>query len=254
MSDFSIKSDKLIDYTLSLQKINDVALPFALQNALNGVAKDVKKRTLMDSVNKEFNVKKKGFFTANSAYKPYKAKSVNYNINKLKSEIGITKGRKANERATEQIGHQETGTAIKRGINPLGDKPQTKKIIDILSHKPEVITYSNYDDANDNAFKYIRSASRAKKRNAGLLIKSQSMGTGTVYQVRQFKKRKPTPNNPKKAIIKLKQIASYHSGGTVKLKKQRPFLSNAAIKSTKEVLNSEFIKEAEKQIERAWKR
>lgn len=251
MADFSIKSNELIDFTLRLQKINSVALPFAMQNALNAVARDVKKRTLDISVNKEFNVKRKTFFRANSAFKPYKAKQFNYNINRLRSEVGITKGKKPNDKATEQVGHQQTAKSIKRGINPLGDKPQTKKVIDILNKKPEFVEYNDNDE--QRVFKYIRGASRAKRRNAALVITS-SKGTGSVHQVKAFRKRKPTKNNPNKSIIKLKNIASYHKGGKIKLKKKAPFLNNAALKSTKETLNKEFIKAAEKQIERVLKK
>lgn len=252
MADFSITSNELIDYTISMQKINAVALPIAMQEALNGVAKHTKKVTLDQSVNKEFDIKKKSFFKSNSAFKLRNAKESNYNINKMYSEVGITKGKKANEKATEQVGSQQTATPIKRSINPLGNKPQTKKVIDILSKKPEFVSFEKGD--NESINRYIRGAHRAKRRGAPLVVMSGSRGTGAVNRVKTLRKRKPTKANPKRFIIKLENIASYHKGGTVKLRKKAPFLNNAAISSTKEKLNDEFIRAAERQVELAWKR
>ena len=205
---FSIKSDKLINHTLTLQRINDVALPIAVQNTLNSVARDVKKRTLDEYTNKYFNIKKRTFFKSNSAYKPYKAKQANYNVNRLKAEVGITKGKRANETATEQVGHQQTATKIKRSINPLGEKPQTKAIIDILSKKPEI--YQN--EGEFNAADYIKKVSRAKKRNAPFLRKNTSGSRGSVGIVKSFKRLKSG-----RLKIKILPIASYIRGGFVKL-------------------------------------
>jgi hypothetical protein len=71
---FDIKSKELVDFTLKLQKINDVALPFAVQNTLNEIVRNVKIRTLPDTTEEVFDVKRRTFFTANSAYKSYKAR------------------------------------------------------------------------------------------------------------------------------------------------------------------------------------
>lgn len=248
---FKIDSTELIDYTLRLQKINDVALPMTTQNMLNNVAKDVKIRTLKKSVDQQFNVKRPNFFKSNSAYKPYRANQFGYNINKMKSEVGMTEGKDSKETATEQVGKQERPGGIKRGINPIGDKPQPKGVIDILKKKPEIVDWSD-SNREKSINSYMRGASRAKRRGAGLVIRSGS--GGSMYRVRTFKKRKPTKKNPNRFTIELKQIASYRKGGTVKITKQRPFLTNAVNMSMKEKMNSEFIKAAERQFARALKR
>lgn len=248
---FKIDSTELIDYTLSLQKINDVALPMTTQNMLNAVAKDVKVRTLKKSTDQQFDVKKPNFFKSNSAYKPYRANQFGYNINKMKSEVGITKGVKANETATEQLGRQERPGNIKRGINPMGDKPQRKGVIDLLKKKPEF-----YDSAKTypegNSVAYIRKAQRAKRQGRPLVVSKNNKGY--VNKVMVAKKRRPTRSNPRSMTIRVKAIASYNKGGSVKITKQRPFLTNAVQMSTKEKMNSEFIKAAEKQFARALKR
>lgn len=251
MKQFYVKNDQLLNYTLSLQRINDVALPFAVQNTLNAVARDTKKRTLKKSTEEQFDVKKKTFFTANSAFKTHKAKEFNYNINRLKAEVGITKGKKANEKATEQVGMQQTASPIKRSINPLGNKPQTKTTIDILSKKPEVYDSSQpYPEGNSVA--YIRRAQRAHRNRSGFLVKNGRRGA--VNRVRSIKRRKPTKRDPRRMLINLEPIASYQESGIVDLRLKRPFLDNAVIQSSHDIMERTFIKEAEKQIERVTKR
>jgi len=251
MSKFYVKSEQLLNYTLALQKINDIALPIAVQNSLNAVARDIKKRTLKKITEQQFDINKKTFFQANSGYKTNGAKDFNYNVNKLKAEIGITKGRKSKETATEQVGNQQTATPIKRSINPLGTKPQTKANIDILSQKPEVYDSSqSYSEGNSNA--YIRKAQKAYRNKSGLLIKNGKRGA--LNKVMSIKSRKPTKKDPRKMLVNVKPIASYIKDGHVKLKKRRAFLNDAAAMSMNDVVGKEFIKEARKQIDRAMRK
>jgi hypothetical protein len=265
---FDIKDNELIYYTLSLQKINDVALPIAVQNTLNAMTRDVKTKTLMQSVNKEFDVKKPNFFKANSGYTREKAKDSGYNINKMKSEVGITKGKQANEKATEQLPHQQTGKDIDRSINPLTGlttnvaefengkfdtssskrMPKTlpKSLVDVLSKKPEI-----YDSSGFEFSKYVRKVGRAKRRGAAFI--SKAGGRGGVYRVKSMKRFK---SGKKKGRInfKMDNIASYERGGKVKLRKLHPFLGNAAIATANKELFREFKKQAQYQIDRAFKR
>ena len=66
---FYINTKELTDLSLALQGINNVALPFAVQNTLNAIARDVKINTLRESANEQFDVKKKTFFTQNGITK-----------------------------------------------------------------------------------------------------------------------------------------------------------------------------------------
>jgi hypothetical protein len=239
---FDIRSKELIDLTLLLQQINDVALPFAMQNTLNDVARDVKIKTLLKSANKHFNVRRASFFRANSGYKAYKAKEFGYNINKLKAEVGIIAANKPHDKATEQVGHQETAKPIKRSINPLGEKPQTQDVIDILNKKPEI-----YDSSKDGNSTFLVSIRRAKLRNTGIIF--AKYGRGTVRRVDYIKRRKPTKSHPYKYSIQTTPIASYIHSGFVSLTKERPFLTNAVALSMENV-QSIFEKNAKKQFER----
>ena len=252
MSTFNIKADNIIDYTLALQKINAVSLPIAVQNTLNAVTRDVKKRTLNKSTNRHFDIKRKSFFKANSGFKTFGAKQKGYNINRLESFVGITKGKKANEKATTQVGHQQTAKRIKRSVNPLGDKPQSKANIEILSKKP-VIYDSTQSYPEGNSIAYLRRAQKAKRSNTGFLIKGKN-GKGAVNKVVSVRTRKPTKRDPRKMIVNVKPIASYIPDGYVKLKTPRPFLNDAVKMSAHDIMEKTFIKEAEKQFELAIKR
>jgi hypothetical protein len=248
---FNIKSEELIDYTLALQKVSSVALPFAVQNAFNDVVKNVKEKTLEQSTSEMFDVQKKNFFKANSGYEAHKPKDFNYNLNKLKAGAGIIKSNKPNEKATEQLESHESNQTIDRSINPLGNRPQTTRVIDILSKKPEIIVYSESNP--DSNYHYIRGAARARKRNASLVI-TNSKGVGHVYEVRKFKSRKPTKKDPRNSIIKLKTLATYHHDGTVQIRRRSMFMPNALNRSANAILKDSFIKNANIQINKIWQK
>lgn len=244
---FYIKTEEITDLALRLQKINDVALPFAVQNTLNEIAGTVKINTLQKSAAKEFDVQRPTFFKANSGYKAYKAKDFNYNLNKIKSQVGMTAANKAHDKATEQIGSQETATPIKRSINPLGSKPQTKSVIDILSKKPEI-----YDSSSgSNPVTFLRTLQRAKSRGSGVIFAKGNRGA--LRQIKRFDRRKPTKGNPRKYTIETKPIASYIKSGYVKLNVKRPFLTNAIVTALMDV-QTVFEEKAKYQIERAMKK
>lgn len=241
--EFDIKAEGMVDLALLLQQINDVALPFAMQNTLNDIARDVKTKALTKSANAHFSVRRPTFFRANSGYKSYKAKDFGYNINRLRAEVGMTEAKKAYDKATEQIGSQETASPIKRSINPLGEKPLTSVDIDILSKKPEI-----YDSSiNTGEHAYFRAVQRAQSRGSGVIFARG--GRGTLRKVNSIKKRKPTKADPRKYIIKTTPIASYLKGGFVKLSTRRPFLTGAVAMSMGNV-QSIFEKNARKQFER----
>jgi hypothetical protein len=257
---FDIKSKELVDFTLKLQKINDVALPFAVQNTLNEIVKNVKIRTLKETTEDMFDVKRKTFFTANSGYKTHKAKEFNYNLNKIKAEVGITQARKPHDKATEQVGHQETAKSIKRSINPLGTKPKSNRIIDVLGKKPEIYDYSDPNnrttefttgyESSFNPRNYIRKVTRAKSRGAPFL--RMKSGRGTLFHVKHFssKRRKTRKKNQSlhNVKIKLTPIASYIKGGELKLTKKRPFLTKAVQKTMTSDLEKIFREKTEQQV------
>jgi hypothetical protein len=246
---FDIKSNELIDLALILQQLNDVSLSFAVQNTLNDVARKAKTESLMRSAKNEFNVQRPAFFKANSGYKPHYAKEFGYNINKLKAEVGITAANKPHDKATEQIGSQETASPIKRSINPLGEKPQTQGNIDVLSKKPEIYD-STAMHAEGNSLAFLRTILKAKSKGSGIIFAKS--GRGTLRKINYVKTRRPTKADPRKYSIKTTPIASYIHSGSVKLRKERPFLTNAVAMSLQEV-QAIFEKRSKEQIERLQK-
>jgi hypothetical protein len=244
-----IKSDELIDYTLKLQKINDVALPIAAQNTLNSVVVGVKFKYLDETTNKMFTIRKRTFFKANSRFTKHKAKEFGYNINRLNAQVGIIKSKKANEKATEQVGNQQTATNIKRSINPLSKKPVRKNVIDVLNKKPEIYSYS--DEGGFNPKSYYKKAGRAKKRNAPFIVANRGRG-----RVNMIKKMNRFKSGKRKGRINMKMLAigSYIKDGEVKLTKRKPFLNRAAEIAMNNMLEKEFMKEADRQFKRVMKK
>lgn len=238
-----IKSDELINHTLKLQKINDVALPIAVQNSLNKVVREVKFTYLKQTTNSMFNIKKRTFFSANSRFNMYKAKQFGYNINKLAAFVGIIKGKKPNEKATEQVGAQQTASNVKRSINPLGTKPVRKTVIDVLSKKPVINTESSF-----NRKTYYRDARKAFNRKAPFIV-ANSAGRGRVNMVKSMRRLKSG-----KFKVKLIPIASYIKDGEVKLKVRKPFLNVATKKGMDLVLTKEFLRQADIQFKRVMKK
>ncbi len=244
-----IKSDELINHTLKLQKINDVALPIAVQNSLNKVVREVKFTYLKQTTNSMFNIKKRTFFSANSRFNMYKAKQFGYNINNLVAFVGIIKGKKPNEKATEQVGAQQTADNVDRSINPLGTKPIRKPVIDVLSKKPEIYSFSEHGGFKPEV--YFRKAGRAKRRNAPFIVANS--GRGRVNMIKSMKRFK-SGKRKGKLNIKMIPIASYIKDGEIKLKIRKPFLDAATKKGMDLILTKEYLRQADIQFKRIMKK
>lgn len=244
-----IKSDELVNHVLKLQKINDVALPIAVQNSLNKVVREIKFTYLKQTTNSMFNIKKRTFFSANSRFNMYKAKEFNYNINRLVAFVGIIKGKKPHEKATEQVGAQQTASNIDRSINPLGTKPVRKNVIDVLSKKPIIYDYNEHGGFKPEI--YFRKAGRANKRNAPFIVANR--GRGRVNMIKSMKRFK-SGKRKGRLNIKMIPIASYIKDGEVKLKVRKPFLNAATDKGMDLVLTKEFLRQAEIQFKRVMKK
>ena len=248
---FDIKYKDVLDYALAMQDINDIALPIATQYTLNDVVEDVKRNTLDITTNKMFDIKRKTFFRANSGFKKHNAKEFGYNINKLSAEVGITKSTKPHDKATEQVGNQQTAKNIDRSINPLGTKPLTKSVINLLEQKPLIYDSSINYRATTKRTVYLSRIFQANSENRGLIMSNGKRGT--LYQIKSIKERNPTKRNPNQYKITKKPIASYIKDGQVKLKKKNSFLLDAMEMSANNVQKF-FIKNAQIQFQRAAKR
>lgn len=261
MKVFDIQFDNVIDYVLALQDINDVALPFAAQSALNDVVFNAKRQSLNKVTNQMFNINKKTFFRANSDIKKNKAKDFGYNLNKISSEFGIVKSKNKFDKATEQVGNQQTAKKIDRSINPLGKvsksgtltkKPLSAADVDILKEKPLIYDSSiNYRNVRGNRV-WLSRAFQAMREKRGFIASNGKKGT--LYKINSIKKRKPTKRNAHQFKISKTPLASYVKNGAVKLKTKHPFLKSSVDLSAKNMLESAFAKSANYQFKLAMKR
>lgn len=229
------KGDKLIGFSHTLSKLHKSALPNAVRFSLNDAAKDVKFNTLQKNADKQFDVKKPSFFRAFSRFDL----ATGYNIGSMKATAGMVKAPNPKSVASTKIAQQQiAGTVTDRAY--IGAKEQRKggtesgllkasykKLTDI---KPIVTTKDNY----------FGKAVKAKKENKPLLVKKNNKGI--LVKIKKIKKKGENP-------IITEPIASYEKGRSIKLKKKRPFLNNAALQSGKKI-DSFFIKNATKQIQR----
>lgn len=225
------KGNKLIDFSFKLNKIHRAALPNAVRFTLTDAAKDVKFKTLIKSANKFFDVKKRNFFRAFSAYKP----ATGFDISKMASVAGMTKGKSPTSKsvASTEIGQQQfAGTIENKSFMPAKNQKTPKGTVkkaykDLRKIKP-IVTKKGKS--------FFPDVEKARKTNTPLLIKKNNKGI-LVKVGKSKKKLKTTP------------IASYEKDRKINLVKARPFLNYAAKESGKK-LNTFFKKNAEKQIAR----
>ncbi len=233
MLDF--KTDALINYSLKLAKIHRAALPNAVRFTLTDSAKDVKFRTLGKHANKQFDVKKATFFRAFSRFDPAKGN----NISKMKSTAGMIH-KSGKSVASTEIGQQQiAGTvlnksymAIEKGRTGRGlanaAYKKARKIKPIIAEKGK---------------KFFPNAKKAKESNRPLLVKKNRKG----YLVKVNKIRKVKGSKKREVVTTI--LGGYREDRKINLKKIKPFLNNAALESGK-LLNSNFIKNANKQVAR----
>lgn len=105
-----INTDAVVRYTNQLEKISRSALPVAIRTALNSVAFDVKKNSLIKSSEKEFTTRQKNFFRANSRVEM----ASGFDITSMKSVVGMVEGglKGGNNYAVRDLEQQEYGGTI----------------------------------------------------------------------------------------------------------------------------------------------
>lgn len=226
------KGDKLIDFSHTLSKIHKSALPNAIRFSLNDSAKNVKFETLAKHANKQFDVKKPSFFRVFSKY----TQANGWNINNMKATVGMIKSPDPKSVASTKIAQQQiAGTITDRAYIPAERQRNAKGLLTATYRKLrniKPITASKED--------YFEKVIEAKKTKKPLLIRKNNKGI--LVKIKAIKKKQANP-------IITESIASYEKGRSVKLKRKRPFMNNAAIESGKKI-DQYFAKNAKKQIER----
>ncbi len=226
------KGNNLIAFSHTLSKLHKSALPNAIRFTLTDAAKDVKVKTLQKHSKKEFDIKNDRFFKALSGYQ----QATGWDIGKMKSTVGMIKGKNSKATASTQVGKQQySGTVPHRAYIGAEEQRNAKGLL-----KPSYKRLTNIKPIVFDGGNYIKKAIEAKSEGKPLLVKVNNKGV--LAKVKKIRKKSDKP-------VETEVIASYEKGRSVKLKTRHPFLINAMIESGKK-LDNFYIKNAKRQIER----
>lgn len=220
---FNINNDDVVELTNRLEKTHKSAMPVAVRGALNDAAFDMKKNRLEKVFQAKFTIRKKTFIRAHTVAN--KSKNT-FNINEMKSEVGVIKGKSD---SGDELINQEMGGTIGNRTSIAMDPARVGK------NKTKAISKRHYLKAvkAKKTNNLVRGAFKAGK-GGYLLYRS------TIFQVKSLKKTKRVPK------IRLAAIYSYEKGRSVRIKKS-PFLTPAAEISAK-LIPDFFIKRAKAKL------
>lgn len=106
----NINNSSIVKFTNILEKLKKSALPVAIRGTLNDAVFNVKTDTMPNSANKEFTVRQKNFFVANSKFEPAKG----LDIGRMQATVGFYENKLTgnNNYAVKDLEQQEKGGAI----------------------------------------------------------------------------------------------------------------------------------------------
>lgn len=238
----NINTDEVVKFTARLERMSENDLPRVIQKTLNSVAMDVKRNTMPASAHRNFTVRSRNFFKANSRVEFAKR---NKKIERISSVVGFTpRSGKSIDQAINDLQQQEYGGTI-------NDKSfiPTKKARTSNNSKRNV--RRNLRLANKNKLKILRAERESGKSEAHkftkAVIKAGRGGfvmnnSGAVFKIKSLKR-----NRGQGWKWKLEFIYHYKNNRAVRVNKTR-FMRTATEKSASN-LQPEFIKQAKKQID-----
>lgn len=227
-----------------LERLNRSALPVAIRQTLNDAAFDVKTRSLQESANKNFIRRSPTFFKAFSGVN----KAAGYNINSMQASVGMTDQGKASARtAVSHMDIQEQGGAIKTGADYLAASRG--------GNNASKVRRSNYFDKSKLISGNLTRPGTAKSNFIAM-----------AFMAKQLKKNISINANSGRYLISVSNITKTRDGAVkinskllMKDRSGKPAVINAthfsreAAASTLTKMTGFFIKEAQKQFERALK-
>lgn len=236
MAILNVNTDAAVIYSNKLEKLHRSAFPIAIRSTLNSAAFDVKKNTMPASADKEFTIRRKNFFKANSRVTMAKG----FNIRTMNAMIGFI----GNQQAVEDLEQQEHGGKIKgRAFIPLdtargGSNARPVRPSNRLARIKNIV----------NAQKV-----RGKNRQQRFIKAAMFAGAGG-YVIGNFTPKilwKITGITKIGNKIKIRKVPvySYEKGRAVNVSATN-FMKKATLKTGKK-LEGFYIKQAKKQIEKA---
>lgn len=235
----NVNTDAVVKFSLNLERLNKTSFPFAIRQTLNKAAFDVKGKSMPKVAIRNFTIRQKNFFKANSRVNLARG----LKINSLRSEVGFMDRGRFNSDAIQNLKKQEFGGVIKdRSFIPTNAarSGSSKKNV---SPRNRLKRLKNVVDANNargknRRVKWIKSAIHAGK--GGHVI--------TNFRNRAVVKIKSIKRSKKGIKIKTKNIYTFEKNRDVKVK-GTGFMRKATVESTKK-MERWFIDEAKKQIKR----
>lgn len=238
----NINTDAVVKHTNMLEKVQKSALPNAIRGALNAAVFDVKTNTMPSSASRTFVNRQPNFFKANSRFENAKGSD----ISTMKASVGfVNSGLKGeNNFSVLDLEKQEYGGPIdKRSYIPTVFARNNKNLKGLVRA-----------NARLSAIKNIANAKKMSGRNdrQRFVHAASSVGKGGLVLYRNILWRidsSPKSNVKKKRTdIKQTPLYSFAQGRSVKVKSTE-FMRQASLASA-EKLAENYIKEAERQIEK----
>lgn len=190
-----------------LRKMHKSDMPLAVRGTLNDLAFDVKKNTLLPGADKFFILRNPSFFKRYSGVQ----KATGFNINSMRSEVGIIPG---SSTAARQLTRQEYGGTIpKRSMIYINTAR-------VGGSKSKIVRKSNYMNAKkivrgqpnrvrSKKSQFVADAFVANKYNLFLLTEN------TLFDVKGIKFGK---GKTRKVFVRLNPIADYEKNRSVSVK------------------------------------
>lgn len=238
----NINSGSVSRFTTNLETISRRSVPFAIRNALNNTAFDMKKYTLHQSVKENFDgLKAPQFFKRYSGVE--RAKGID--INRLKATVGlIDMGNAAARKAVENMDKQEKGGTINEGFAYLKGARGANSLNRFVRrenyyNKTNTISARSGSAKGTNKSRFVGRAAVAYKENKPMFINS-SKGN-FLAKVTKFSKTK-------RGKVRIKTKLLMMERGSVRIKATH-FMKEAAVESQKK-MEQFYIQEVNKQLQR----
>jgi hypothetical protein len=238
----NVNTNDLRRLAVDLTTLHRSALPNTIRGTLNDLAFDVKKRTILTGVhNAGFTLR-----NSDSFFKKYSGieKATGWEINSMKSHVGMIIPSNDAKFAVKGVGLQEDGGSIKHSDVPLSDarvgKSQQKRLQSKnYWNKIKIVAKIQYGDKQG----LIRAVTKTRVQSEG-----ESKGYGVVYGkylygIQGYKRLPATKKKDASIKLHLKRLYEYTPNKMVHLKPHH-FLQKAQSESLKKA--SEFFTERAK--------
>jgi len=244
----NINSDDFVLLANRLERIGRAELPVVVRSTLNEMAFKMKgsggKRGQIDKrAEQDFDYRRnRTLFKVLTGVD--KAKGLD--IGKMKSESGIIE-KSGLTKVAEGLADQQTGGTTPQKATPLTGSRTGRSVSKRVRKPSRLQNLNSMDLRHRRKGRFIASADRAFVTNRTVIISGRG-GTGIVARIRRINR-----SERGKVKIRMDWLYRLNDNGQVALKTKRPFVNRAAQEVMKSMPN-EFIRQANKRIQKAMKK